>query len=279
MAAGRAAARARLRGVQQRQCRCRPLPTAPGRFCYRCFCRHHTTQSRPAPPSLPSRAPLPRLWERPRGAPRAPTAPACRTAPCPPLRAARPAPYPAPRPARTPGGSDPTPDRDPAPAPVGCGCSLSGCGSPRCCRQSRNLFLSPLSCFFSVFFLSFVSFFFLWFFSFFFSSLSPAFSFFSHFSLTFFLLPPFPSSSSPLTLCQLQTWQKGVLPTAWLWWRVPCFSLCQSGHLRGLLGFLCCKTKLNHWKVARKQAHPKASTVSWGSWRGTAGDGQYEYLH
>lgn len=46
-------------------------------------------RSPPAPPSLPSRAPPPRLWERPRGAPRAPTAPACGPAP---RRPSRPAP-------------------------------------------------------------------------------------------------------------------------------------------------------------------------------------------
>lgn len=36
---------------------------------------------------------------------------------------------------------------------------------------------------------------------------------------------------------------------------VPCFSFCQSRHLRGLLGFQCCKTEVNHCIVTRKRAH------------------------
>lgn len=89
-----------------------------------------------------------------------------------------------------------------------------GYGSPRCCRQPRNLFLSPLSCFLSVFFLSFVSFFSVFHFFLFtlclFFFLFP--SFFNLFSCShlFLLTPPSPQVSCKLGRKESFPWQACV---------------------------------------------------------------------
>lgn len=191
MAAGRAAARARLSGAQRRRCRYRPPPPAPGHSCYRCLCRRHTARSRPAPPSLPSGAPPPRLWERPHGAPRAPTAPACRTAPRPPRPAPRPHPGrlrsdTGPRSGFCPGGVRLLPARVTARPDAAANLEIF----------FSHLFPAFFLCSFCplcLFFLFFI----------FFSLLSASFSSFSHLSLTyfpaptfFFLLPPHPRSAA-----------------------------------------------------------------------------------